>query len=346
MDDLRGLKKKVYRLHNVVDAALQLNSVLEEEQIVRSFLLNLFGLISTRSIVILTAKTPYSRSFKPVYYQGLAKSRAEQLSIRKADPIFTLMQRHQNCINIPKHHHLTTNSQYLQLVAQNGGHLLTPLIHRNHKFGLVIIGKKHNEQEYSNSETEIFTLLTNFLAVALSNARMYKEMERISLTDPLTGLFNRRYFDNYLKTEVSRARRFNHPLSLVMMDVDSFKNYNDKLGHLNGDQLLKNLASILEGTIRCSDVVARYGGEEFCIILPEIEREGAQHFSERLRHTIYDHPFKKREIQPSGRISVSLGTATFPTDAQMTHELLEKADLAMYEAKRNGGNGVAAYCTS
>lgn len=339
----RNLKRKVYKLHNVVEAALQLSSALDERQIVQSYLLNLFGLVSTKSILILTAETPHSKTFTPIYFQGIAQENANKLVLRRTDPIFELMHLHHDCIHINRHKHLLQKSEYLSLVAESDGQLLTPLIHRKHKLGLVIIGSRHNQTPFSCSEIEIFKLLTNFLAVALSNARMYREMERISLTDPLTGLFNRRYFDNFLKSEISRARRFNHPLSLVMMDVDYLENYNDRLGHLNGDQLLKNLARLLCKTIRCSDIVARYGGEEFCILLPEIARDGAQHFSERLRSIIYEHPFRKREIQPGGHISVSMGTATFPADAHMTTELVEKADQAMYEAKRSGGNRVASY---
>lgn len=347
LDDLnRNLKLRVYRLHNVVDAALQLNSVLDENQIVQSYLLNLFGLVSTRSVIILTAETPFSDIFTPIYCQGTDRVKAKKLTLRRTDPIFKLLQLHHDCIDLDSHKRLLQNSPYLQAVLELEGQLLTPLVHRQHKIGMVIIGNKHNYKPYSNSEIELFKLLTNFLAVALSNARMYKEMERISLTDPLTGLFNRRYFDNHLKTEIARARRFNHTLSLVMMDIDYFKNYNDQLGHINGDYLLRNVAEILSRTIRCSDIVARYGGEEFCIVLPQIEQTGAVKFSERLRSTIYEHPFKRRDIQPNGRISVSLGTATFPFDATMTNDLVHKADQAMYKAKKSGGNRVAVYCSN
>ncbi|MCZ6818852.1 MAG: sensor domain-containing diguanylate cyclase, partial [Calditrichaeota bacterium] len=234
-------------------------------------------------------------------------------------------------------------SKFLSQVANLECQLLTPLVHCDHRFGLVIIGNKHNNRPYSLAEIDIFTTLTNFLAVALSNARIYKEMERISLTDPLTGLFNRRYFDNYLDTEIARAKRFEHPLSLVMLDVDHFKNYNDQLGHLNGDHLLVSLAEVLTGTVRRSDIVARYGGEEFCIILPEIARDGALVFSERLRNTISAHPFRKREVQPDGHVSISIGTATYPDDAQASNDLVEKADKAMYQAKNNGRNRVAVF---
>ncbi len=332
------LRKRVYRLHNLVEISFKLNSAMDEPEIINTYLLNLFGLISTRSILIFTAKTPYSKNFTPVYFQGVSKKKAQNLTIENADPIFKILQLHNNCLVIDKQQHLLENSEYLKSVVEQEGQLLAPLIHRDQRFGLVIVGNKHNRSPYSASEIEIFSLLTNFLSVALSNARMYKEMERISLTDPLTGLFNRRYFENYLHTEIARARRFDHPLSLVMLDVDNFKNYNDQLGHLNGDRLLKKLAKIMNNTARSTDVISRYGGEEFCVILPEISPEGAYQFSERLRDIVFSHPFEQREVQPNGHISVSLGTATYPMDAQMTRELVEKADIAMYRAKKSGKN--------
>ncbi len=339
----RSLRRRVYRLHNLVEVSFQMNAAMEESQIINTYLLNLFGLISTRSILILAGKTPLSKKFTPVYFQGLGADEANRMSIRSSDPIFRILGLHNNCLAISKHTHLLDTSPYLRTVAELDGQLLSPLVHREHQFGMVIVGNRHNQTPYTTAEIEIFALLTNFLAVALSNARMYKEMERISLTDPLTGLFNRRYFENYLQTEIARARRFNHPLSLVMLDVDHFKNYNDQLGHLNGDRLLRNLAGVLNKTVRNTDSVARYGGEEFCVILPEVSKEGAHLFSERLRNTIFSHPFKKREVQPNGHVSVSLGAATFPMDAQMTKELVEKADIAMYKAKKKGRNRVALF---
>jgi len=235
------------------------------------------------------------------------------------------------------------SSEYLDIVESVGGQLIAPIIHRKILLGLVIIGEKHSKNPYSQSELELFSLLTNFLAVALTNVRLYKEMERVSVTDPLTGMFNRRYFENFLQNEVSRARRFNHTLSLVILDLDHFKNYNDSLGHPAGDMLLKQLTKVLISTVRSTDLVARYGGEEFCVILPEICQKGALRFSERLRNLVFSYPFEKKEIQPNGHITISLGTATYPSDAQMMKELIVKADTALYQAKKMGRNRIATY---
>jgi len=348
VDDISGLKainrqlrKELYEIRNLLDVSLELNSVLDQERLIRSYLLNLFGFLSTKSVVILVSHSPYKDFLVPLFYQGVTETQAEQLIINKSDPLFALFTGGKKVI-FEKNYDFK-QSVYLSTVASVGGHALTPIIFRENVLGLVIIGGKHNEKSYSNSELENFVLLTDFLAVALTNSRLYQEMQRISLTDPLTGLFNRRHLENYLQTEVARAERFNHPVTLVMLDVDNFKNFNDHLGHPLGDHLLKHLASFLLKTVRCYDFIARYGGEEFCIVLPEIPWEGALNFSERLRRAVFSHPFEYREIQPGGRISVSLGTATYPDDALAMKELIAKADHALYQAKKNGRNQVAVY---
>lgn len=339
----RQLRKQLYELRNLLEISLDLNSKLKEKQLVHSYLLNLFGLLSTKSAVILTNSNPYAKSFSAQYHKGLPARQAEVLKIKKSDPIFEIIRKNPKVIEVRNKDLIKTNSEYLNIVESNGGRLIAPLIHRQNILGLVIIGEKHSKKPYTESEIRNFSSLTKFLAVALTNSRLYKQVEQVSLTDPLTGLFNRRYFENYLQTEVARARRFNHPLSLVMLDLDYFKHYNDRLGHPTGDTLLRQLANLLLKTVRRSDMVARYGGEEFCIVLPEISRNGALSFSERLRNVVFSHPFRKREIQPIGRITISIGTATYPCDAQMMQELIAKADSALYEAKKNGRNQVAAY---
>jgi diguanylate cyclase (GGDEF)-like protein len=174
------------------------------------------------------------------------------------------------------------------------------------------------------------------------------ELEQLALRDGLTGLYNHRYFQECLDAELARARRQKHELALLFLDVDWFKQYNDRNGHPAGDQLLKRLASVLTGgkgsglprTARISDVVARYGGEEFVMILPATGREGALARAERLLHTIAEYPFEHREAQPGGRVSVSIGVACFPAQAHDKAQLIALADAMLYEAKKRGRNQV------
>lgn len=337
----KRLRKEIYETRNLLKASIDLNSALNEEKILRSYLLNLFGMLSTKSVVILSNRTAYEKYYYPIYYQGLREEEIKHLAINKFDGIFERFHNGEQAIAIKPG---MQSESYLEALKQIGASVAAPIVHpQKGMLGLVIIGSKHNNTPYTKPEISMLVLLTDFLAVALANSRVFQEMERISLTDPLTGLFNRRYFENYLQKEVSRARRFNHPLSLVMLDIDHFKNINDRLGHPSGDSLLQQMAAVLLKTVRCHDVVARYGGEEFSILLPEVPQEGALSFCERLRNVVNQYPFENREIQPRGYISVSVGAAVYPFDGLQPKELIAHADRALYAAKQNGRNRVAAY---
>lgn len=338
----RELRKRLYKLHNLIETSFLLNASLEEPKIIQSYLLNLLGLIKTQTIVVLLSESPYSSEFKPGFYQGIRPSQISKLGLSKNDRFVQILSGQQYVQKLDILPEAETGS-YEDTLRQAGIQMVAPIVHRGAMLGFTAIGERHDELPYGELDTEIFWLLTSFLAVAIANSRLYKEMERVSLTDPLTGLYNRRYFENSLRSEVARAARFSHPLSLVMLDIDHFKNYNDQLGHTNGDLLLKGMANVLTKTIRTCDTIARYGGEEFCVILPEINKEGATLFSRRLRDIINQHPFERREIQPQGCITVSMGIATYPNDANRGNDLVDKADSAMYRAKKHGRNQVSIY---
>jgi len=167
-----------------------------------------------------------------------------------------------------------------------------------------------------------------------------QRLMELAVTDPLTGLRNRRYFENILRSELSRIARYGGTCSVAMIDVDHFKNYNDTLGHLAGDEILRQLGQTLEERMRVSDVVARYGGEEFGLILVNTERADALEVTERLRDEIQARSFPREEVQPGRRLTISAGIATCPEDGADYEELIQKADEALYAAKAAGRNRV------
>lgn len=176
------------------------------------------------------------------------------------------------------------------------------------------------------------------------------ELQQLALRDGLTGLFNHRYFQECLDAELARARRQGESLGLLFIDVDHFKQYNDRNGHPAGDDLLKRLAGLLTGgknsglprMTRASDIVARYGGEEFVMLLPSTDRAGSLARAERLLRLISEFPFEQREHQPLGHVSVSIGAACFPAHAHDKASLIATADAMLYQAKRTGRGRVCA----
>ena len=170
----------------------------------------------------------------------------------------------------------------------------------------------------------------------LNNAK--NELERMTLVDGLTGVANRRHFDSYLEQEWARATRYKQPISLIMIDIDYFKQFNDHYGHLPGDSCLKIVASTVEDTVqRASDLVARFGGEEFAIILPNIE--DAYVLAELCRENIEKANIAHERSKVADHITVSLGCATLIPDKDMKlNSLISRADQALYEAKHSGRN--------
>jgi diguanylate cyclase (GGDEF)-like protein len=161
--------------------------------------------------------------------------------------------------------------------------------------------------------------------------------------DALTGLYNHRYFREFLTKEIARSEQHPRAFSLVFIDIDHFKNYNDTHGHLAGDELLKRLADILRGYSGASTVVVRYGGEEFVLLVPEADTKAARELAEKLRGLVEDHPFSGRETQPCGKITLSLGVATFPESGRDATTLIDHADKALYRSKHDGRNLVSVW---
>jgi diguanylate cyclase (GGDEF)-like protein len=165
-------------------------------------------------------------------------------------------------------------------------------------------------------------------------------LERLAVTDGLTGLYNRRKFEEALLLEVRRNLRRDHPFGLLMMDVDNFKHYNDAHGHPAGDEVLRRLAQVFRQTFRSLDLVARYGGEEFVVLLLETELQGASVAAEKIRAAVEAAEFLHTREQPGGRLTLSVGVAAFPEHGHSPEDVLESADRALYAAKRSGRNRV------
>ena len=195
-------------------------------------------------------------------------------------------------------------------------------------------------RRFTPGEVALLQAIGNQLGVAVENTRLHAEMQRLSQTDPLTSLYNRRGLDKRMQVEILRAKRYQHPLSVVMIDIDHFKNYNDAHGHLEGDVILKQVAELLRIHVRETDVVARFGGEEFLILLTETPKAAAFEVAEKIRAAVSMRPFPHAGTQPEGKLTISLGVATSSADLSEARELIDKADHALYGAKNAGRNRV------
>ena len=227
--------------------------------------------------------------------------------------------------------------------------IVVPVIFRDEVIGTLVLSTTKAGHSFSKKEIQLFTSLAKASANALYNAFLYEHLdkektrlEKLAITDYLTGIYNVRYFYNRLEEEFSRAERYGLPLSCIMVDIDHFKKINDTLGHRVGDIVLREFAQLVKRHTRKSDIFARYGGEEFIMLLPQTSRKGAMREAERVREAVSEHSFCAEKTAVS--ITVSVGVASFPHKKIKNHDdLIHCADTAMFEAKKKGRNMVNVF---
>jgi diguanylate cyclase (GGDEF)-like protein len=209
-----------------------------------------------------------------------------------------------------------------------------PMVVYSDVIGVINVTNKRQGKDFTDEDVEMLKAVADQAAVAINKAQLWD----MAVTDSLTGLYVRRYFMVKLQEELLRAQRYNNILSVVMADLDRFKNINDTYGHEAGDRVLKAIGKFLQQNVRDVDVVARYGGEEFVIMIPEAANDAAHILSERLRKNL-----SKMKFGDLPSVTISLGIATFPHDGKDPGDLIRKADAAMYAAKRAGRDQVVKY---
>jgi diguanylate cyclase (GGDEF)-like protein len=217
-----------------------------------------------------------------------------------------------------------------------------PLVGRDRLLGALLLYSV-SPSAFSERELAYFTAIGKQLSIALDNATIHRRATELSYHDALTGLFNRRYLEEALETEIRRASRYDLPFSLNMVDIDHFKRYNDAHGHTRGDDALRVVARRLREQTRNADIVTRYGGEEFLIILPMTTKPHARLVAEKLRSAIASTVIDGGAGGPEISLTISVGVATFPNDSSTATGLLQAADAALYAAKDRGRNRIEAF---
>ena len=217
--------------------------------------------------------------------------------------------------------------------AKMKSYILVPLVSKQTHFGSLIVFS--SRENISNSELNFLSLFAKQIELAITIADLFQAVKEQAITDGMTGLYNRRYFEEYIKKEAIRAMRQKQKFTVIGLDLDHLKQINDTYGHNYGDIAIKAIAEVLKSNARSIDIPARMGGEEFNLILPAVDIEGGCIAAERIRKAI-----ESVELDKIGHITASLGVATYPDQSDDIQELLELTDQAMYESKRNGRNRV------
>ncbi len=220
------------------------------------------------------------------------------------------------------------------------GWMGVPLIRHDEFIGLMAIDS-YRPNAYTQDDASLASSFANSAAIVIENARLFKQTQQMALTDTLTGIYNRRYFYELAQKEFARSKRYQNPMSIILIDIDHFKNVNDQNGHLAGDQVLMQFVQRIQDELRTSDILARFGGEEFIILLPETNLEDATLVAERLREVTAQYPFLLVTAQTF--ITISLGVSCFRFTTPSLDHLIDESDKALYEAKQFGRNLVRTW---
>lgn len=330
------LEKKIYDMHNLVEIGISISSNLDFDKIVEAILFSCIGQLFIEKIGVVLQENIDSEKYLLYSSKGYDNRTITALNPFGEDSEFI---KHMQSNNYPQEMQfiraLPIPEEEMKQIELLEPELIVPMHSKNQLNGILFLGKKYSDEPFTKDEKDFIRNIARFSATAVENSRLY----HMATQDRMTRLFVHHYFQERLLEELTRCRRHSIPLSLIMMDIDHFKLFNDTWGHQQGDSVLKSVASIIKSSIRNHDIPARYGGEEFAIILPETKLEDAVSIADRLRVNVDEYNFPGQE-EPL-HVTVSLGVSQFDPEIDPSkEELIKRVDDALYCAKKGGRNCV------
>ncbi|MDP2943165.1 MAG: sensor domain-containing diguanylate cyclase, partial [Candidatus Omnitrophota bacterium] len=333
-----ALKEKVIRYAVLKELTAKLSSSLSLEGVVNIVIDNVSELVekSDLSILFLVEEEAQELALKAV------RGKAGQASVKsKKGDIFDLwvLKQRQPLLVSDADKDFRFNLELIpeEFKREFKSLITAPLISNKKVIGIIRVESKETEA-YMLDDLRLLTIISDLSAIAIENAKLYHRIEELAIRDGLTGLYCHRYFKERLAEDILKVTRIRQPLSLLMLDIDDFKGYNDKYGHIAGDIVLKVIGDSLQSSIELGDLAARYGGEEFVLILFGKNKAEARRFAEVIGKKVEANKFILRQVET--HVTVSIGCATFPEDTNSGEELIRLADGALYEAKKQGRNRV------
>ncbi|UCC59848.1 MAG: diguanylate cyclase, partial [Dehalococcoidia bacterium] len=321
----------------IIGFAQRMSNVIDIDELAEAMLKPITRAVNATQVSLLLLN---NEKYTPEYTEKLIKGKKPiNISISKETPLVKWLTENDRPISLAEIQVTPNLRDFLNMdvmSAQNGGiELLVPVKSKGRLTGIFALGGKESGGRYSSDDIELVTTLAHEAAVGIENAQLYAHAKERAHIDELTGLYNHRYFHERLDEEIGRCSRFGDIFSLLFLDMDLFKTYNDVYGHLAGDELLRDIGKSIKGSIRGIDMAFRYGGDEFTVILPQASLDDAHSVAERIRKRV------ESEMDSKGvALTCSAGIASWPTDGVMREELLQAADAALYHSKEAGRNRI------
>jgi len=338
IDEINALEKKVYDLRNLIEIGISLSSNLEFESLVESLLYSCIGQMFIEKVALLLQVDIDINDYYIHMSKGYDSGFPSQTIITENSPLVQYLERNPHPAKYNDLMEVEDIKDELLRIAFFEPEIIVPLKSKNSLNGILILGKKLNDEGFDTSDREFLNYLSRFGAIAVENSRLYL----MSTLDRMTRLFIHHYFQIRLLEEMKRSQRYKTPMSIIISDIDHFKNFNDTYGHQQGDIVLKEAAQVFMDQLRKIDLPARYGGEEFAVILPETNLEQAGAVAQRLRLAVESHLFPGQG-KPL-HVTISLGVAEYDVNRDVdSKSLIDRADRAMYRAKEMGRNRVAIF---
>ena len=331
---MRASLKKTTYLRSITE---DYSRTIYEEDILDLIVKNAFELFPDANRVLLYAVDPEKQELKLVR----SKKRDSEFPIKakKGDLFDRWLLKHDMPLLVQDARKDFRFSVKEELDEGFSSIISTPLISENKTYGLLRIDSKE-KNKFTQSDLRFLDIMADLSSVSLQNANLYKKVQDLAIHDSLTGLYVHKFFVERLRNEVKRSLRNNINLTLLMLDIDNFKSYNDKYGHNAGDMALRQISSVLKSFADPGDIVGRYGGEEFTLLLLNKDKKTGESIAEKIRDEISKTPLVLRREETS--LTVSIGVASCPTEARMTEDFLRLVDSRLYKAKESGRNKVCA----
>lgn len=337
---LSALERRNRELEVLIEIGKALTSTLDLEAVLNLIMDQVSRLLKSRAWSLLLRDEKNGALTFEIAVSPVAE-RLKGLRLVRGQGVAGWVAEHGEALLIPDVRQDTRFSDQVERGARFVTHsvICVPIRSRDRVLGVIELVNGLEERPFTDADLQILATIADYAAIAIENARNFRRISELVITDDLTGLYNGRHLHTLLDEEIERINRFGGKLSLIFIDLDFFKKVNDTRGHMVGSRTLAEIGGLIKANIRKVCKAARYGGDEFVVILPNTGKEGALTLANRLREVFREHEFRDEALTPF-KLTASFGLATYPDDAKSKDELVRLADQAMYRVKESTRDAV------